>query len=222
MARAPRAAPGCPPAAAPPARPPPPPPRTVSLQGRSAGLTSHQSHPTQHRHRPLPLNPVVPSPGVLISRSKMRGRDWLPMARRSRNPEVTTRAQRSPLRSKSALVATVVPMRMERMREGSRGRSRRCGMPGERAGRGSGRAGGRLWPGTRLALRCTCALLEDAPNSLPRGVRVVGRILGKQLDDDRVVAPVRARDLRTRGHASGCLSRAGREVDLERRRHRHD
>lgn len=44
--------------------------------------------------------------GALISRSKMLGRAWLPMCSRSLKPAVTTSAVRSPLRSKSALVAT--------------------------------------------------------------------------------------------------------------------
>jgi len=43
---------------------------------------------------------------VRISRSKMRGRLWLPMCSRSRKPRVVTSAHRSPLRSSSALVAT--------------------------------------------------------------------------------------------------------------------
>ncbi len=41
-------------------------------------------------------------------RSKIFGRDWLPMRRRSRKPRVISSACLWPLRSRSAFVATVV------------------------------------------------------------------------------------------------------------------
>lgn len=63
---------------------------------------------------------------------------WLPMCSRSGKPFVTSSAQRSPLRSSSAFVATVVPMRMLPMREVSSGWSRGWGMPGGGAGRSGG------------------------------------------------------------------------------------
>ena len=69
------------------------------------------------------------TPGHRTARSKMAGRAWLPMWRRSRKPAVMARAQRSPSRSSNAFVATVVPMRMEAMREVSKGDERGCGMP---------------------------------------------------------------------------------------------
>jgi hypothetical protein len=50
------------------------------------------------------------SPGRAICRSKIAGLDWLPMRNTSQKPLVVTKAVRSPLRSSSALVATVVPM----------------------------------------------------------------------------------------------------------------
>ena len=50
--------------------------------------------------------------GTLIFRLKMSGRDWLPMKSRSPKPLVTTRAIRSPCLSRSAFVATVVPIRI--------------------------------------------------------------------------------------------------------------
>jgi len=46
------------------------------------------------------------SSGPAMTRSKMLGRDWLPMWRRSLKPVVTTRAVGSPWRSSNALVAT--------------------------------------------------------------------------------------------------------------------
>lgn len=45
----------------------------------------------------------------------MCGRLWFPMWSRSRNPAVMARAKRSPFRSSSALVATVVPILMAAM-----------------------------------------------------------------------------------------------------------
>ena len=62
--------------------------------------------------------------GRLISRSKMSGLAWFPMARRSPNPSVTTSADRAPSRSSSAFVATVVPMRIHSMRSVGTGASR--------------------------------------------------------------------------------------------------
>lgn len=48
----------------------------------------------------------------LMSNSKILGRAWLPICSRSLNPLFTTRATGSPARSRRALVATVVPMRI--------------------------------------------------------------------------------------------------------------
>ena len=62
--------------------------------------------------------------GRLISRSKMSGLAWFPMARRSPYPSVTTSADRAPSRSSSAFVATVVPMRIHSMRSVGTGASR--------------------------------------------------------------------------------------------------
>lgn len=47
-----------------------------------------------------------------MSKSKMRGLDWFPISSRSLNPRVTSRACCAPLRSKRALVPTVVDSRM--------------------------------------------------------------------------------------------------------------
>ncbi len=46
----------------------------------------------------------------VIARSNSRGRAWLPMRSASAKPRLTTSRVRSPLRSSSALVATVVPI----------------------------------------------------------------------------------------------------------------
>jgi len=48
-----------------------------------------------------------------ISRAKMSGRVWSPMAGRSAKPFVTARAVGSPFRSSRALVAMVVPIRIQ-------------------------------------------------------------------------------------------------------------
>ena len=48
--------------------------------------------------------------GSAIARSNRRGRAWLPMRSASAKPRLTTSSVRSPLRSSSALVATVVPI----------------------------------------------------------------------------------------------------------------
>ena len=48
--------------------------------------------------------------GSVIWRSNSRGRAWLPMRSASAKPRLTTSRVRSPLRSSSALVATVVPI----------------------------------------------------------------------------------------------------------------
>ena len=48
--------------------------------------------------------------GSVIARSNSRGRAWLPMRSASAKPRLTTSSVRSPLRSSSALVATVVPI----------------------------------------------------------------------------------------------------------------
>lgn len=74
-------------------------------------------------------------PGRLISKSKILGRDWLPILSRSLKPRVTTSALLSPSRSRRALVATVVPIRMKRIRDVSRGLSRGCGSPAAPLGR---------------------------------------------------------------------------------------
>ena len=50
---------------------------------------------------------------LLQTRSKMFGRAWLPMYSKSRKPCVITSAVLSPFRSSSALVATVVPIRIQ-------------------------------------------------------------------------------------------------------------
>ena len=50
--------------------------------------------------------------GLRILRSKILGRDWLPINRRSLNPFVIRSACLWPLRSRSAFVATVVDRRM--------------------------------------------------------------------------------------------------------------
>ena len=54
--------------------------------------------------------------GLTISRAKMSGRFWYAMRRTSRNPRVVTSSVRSPFRSNSALVATVVPILTAPMR----------------------------------------------------------------------------------------------------------
>ena len=48
--------------------------------------------------------------GRVIARSNSRGRAWLPMRSASAKPRLTISSTRSPLRSSSALVATVVPI----------------------------------------------------------------------------------------------------------------
>ena len=48
--------------------------------------------------------------GSVIARSNRRGRAWLPMRSMSAKPRLTSSRVRSPLRSSSALVATVVPI----------------------------------------------------------------------------------------------------------------
>jgi hypothetical protein len=47
--------------------------------------------------------------GLMMWRAKMLGRAWEPMRNASRKPLVVSSSVRSPLRSSSALVATVVP-----------------------------------------------------------------------------------------------------------------
>ena len=61
--------------------------------------------------------------------AKIRGRACVPIARRSRKPAVTTSSERAPFRSSSALVATVVPMRMLPMLAVGSGASRGWGTP---------------------------------------------------------------------------------------------
>ena len=62
----------------------------------------------------------------------MSGLDWFPMCRRSRNPDVMRRAHLSPCLSRSAFVATVVPILIQSIREestgsaGGRGRPNSC------------------------------------------------------------------------------------------------
>ena len=59
----------------------------------------------------------------------MSGLAWFPMASKSRNPSVTTSADRAPSRSRSAFVATVVPMRIHSMRSVGTGTSRGMEVP---------------------------------------------------------------------------------------------
>jgi hypothetical protein len=57
--------------------------------------------------------------GSVTARSKIRGRSWYPIRSASPNPRVITSAVRSPRRSSSAFVATVVPIRTTSTRPGS-------------------------------------------------------------------------------------------------------
>ena len=62
-----------------------------------------------------------------MARSNSRGRAWLPMRSASAKPRLTTSSVRSPLRSSSALVATVVPILTASIGPGGIGAS--SGMP---------------------------------------------------------------------------------------------
>src|ERR1700681_4637841 len=72
--------------------------------------------------------------GRRISRSKRRGRVWLPIRSASAKPRLTTRRVRSPRRSSSALVATVVPIFTAATVPGRDGRLQRQAEHGLEAG----------------------------------------------------------------------------------------
>src|SRR5215469_6432818 len=54
--------------------------------------------------------------GFSMRRAKILGRAWYPISSASRNPSLTINSAGSPLRSSSALVATVVPILTLEMR----------------------------------------------------------------------------------------------------------
>ena len=124
------------------------------------------------------------------------------MWRRSRNPLVIARAIRSPLRSRRAFVATVVPMRIHSMWLESIGSSLGNGLPSSCEGNET------KWNeinSTAMTTRGT-NFLQDAADRLPRCVCILVRIFGEKLDYAHL--PVRAFGVHVRKCAASVNGKA--------------
>ena len=85
--------------------------RAAAKAARAAGSSSGSiSAPRTSTRPPISTTSSYSRLGRVIARSNSRGRAWLPMRSASAKPWLTTSRVRSPLRSSSALVATVVPI----------------------------------------------------------------------------------------------------------------